>query len=197
MQHSRNWERTYQIFGNQYSGCFVLIIPYCVLPLWRFSLHVTDVAVAVWILNAILVVPELGPHHWFWEDGVRWMEKYKLQDVFWMLPFQNGLASNFVCSDFSDDFLTWSDSFPIPIKGCNTVKRISYQAILLVGKLSWTMRAPRKSVSEFYIDEVLPILVPTRVSNLPSLCNDFCCILTCTHTRGQRYLKTFQKITLR
>jgi len=38
-------------------------------------------------------------------------------------------------------------------------------------KLPWTMRAPRKSMPEFYIDEVLPILMRRRVSNLPNLCN--------------------------
>ena len=87
-----------------------------------------------------------------------------------MLLFQNGLTSNFVCSDFSDIFdVEWFISYLS--KDVTIVKRIPYEVMLSMDKLPWTMRAPRKSMPEFYIDEVLPILMRRRVSNLPNLCN--------------------------
>jgi hypothetical protein len=87
-----------------------------------------------------------------------------------MLLFQNGLTSNFVCSDFSDIFdVEWFISHLS--KDVTIVKRIPYEVMLSMDKLPWTMRAPRKSVPEFYIDEVLPILMRRRVSNLQNLCN--------------------------
>lgn len=87
-----------------------------------------------------------------------------------MLLFQNGLTSNFVCSDFSDIFdVDWFISYLS--KDVTIVKRIPYEVMLSMDKLPWTMRAPRKSMPEFYIDEVLPILMRRRVSNLPNLCN--------------------------
>jgi len=87
-----------------------------------------------------------------------------------MLLFQNGLTSNFECSDFSDIFdVEWFISYLS--KDVTIVKRIPYEVMLSMDKLPWTMRAPRKSMPEFYIDEVLPILMRRRVSNLPNLCN--------------------------
>lgn len=87
-----------------------------------------------------------------------------------MLLFQNGLTSNFICSDFSDIFdVEWFISHLS--KDVTIVKRIPYEVMLSMDKLPWTMRAPRKSVPEFYIDEVLPILMRRRVSNLQNLCN--------------------------
>jgi hypothetical protein len=87
-----------------------------------------------------------------------------------MLVFQNGLTSNFVCSDFSDIFdVDWFISYLS--KDVTIVKRIPYEVMMSMDKLPWTMRAPRKSMPEFYIDEVLPILMRRRVSNLPILCH--------------------------
>lgn len=87
-----------------------------------------------------------------------------------MLLFQYGLTSNFICSDFSDIFdVEWFISYLS--KDVTIVKRIPYEVMLSMDKLPWTMRAPRKSMPEFYIDEVLPILMRRRVSNLPNLCN--------------------------
>jgi hypothetical protein len=98
-----------------------------------------------------------------------------------MLLFQNGLTSNFVCSDFSDIFdVDWFISYLS--KDVSIVKRIPYEVMMSMDKLPWTMRAPRKSMPEFYIDEVLPILMRRRVSNLSDLCNGLktyvpCCFL--------------------
>lgn len=40
-------------------------------------------------------------------------------------------------------------------KDVTVVKRIPYEVMTSMDKLPWTMRAPRKSMPEFYIDEVL------------------------------------------
>ncbi|NP_001152142.2 growth regulator like protein [Zea mays] len=97
---------------------------------------ITDAVVVAWILNATLVVPELD-HHSFWKDD----------------------------SDFSDIFdVEWFISHLS--KDVTIVKRIPYEVMLSMDKLPWTMRAPRKSVPEFYIDEVLPILMRRRALQL-------------------------------
>lgn len=97
---------------------------------------ITDAVVVAWILNATLVVPELD-HHSFWKDE----------------------------SDFSDIFdVEWFISYLS--KDVTIVKRIPYEVMMSMDKLPWTMRAPRKSMPEFYIDEVLPILMRRRVLQL-------------------------------
>ncbi|CAD6260066.1 unnamed protein product [Miscanthus lutarioriparius] len=97
---------------------------------------ITDAVVVAWILNATLVVPELD-HHSFWKDN----------------------------SDFSDIFdVEWFISYLS--KDVTIVKRIPYEVMLSMDKLPWTMRAPRKSMPEFYIDEVLPILMRRRALQL-------------------------------
>ncbi|PVH35677.1 hypothetical protein PAHAL_7G244200 [Panicum hallii] len=97
---------------------------------------ITDAVVVAWILNATLVVPELD-HHSFWKDE----------------------------SDFSDIFdVDWFISYLS--KDVTVVKRIPYEVMLSMDKLPWTMRAPRKSMPEFYIDEVLPILMRRRALQL-------------------------------
>ncbi|OEL16665.1 Uncharacterized protein BAE44_0022318 [Dichanthelium oligosanthes] len=102
---------------------------------------ITDAVVVAWILNATLVVPELD-HHSFWKDE----------------------------SDFSDIFdVDWFISYLS--KDVTIVKRIPYEVMLSMDKLPWTMRAPRKSMPEFYIDEVLPILMRRRS------CSDIICKL--------------------
>jgi len=101
-----------------------------------FSSQITDAVVVAWILNATLVVPELD-HHSFWKDE----------------------------SDFSDIFdVDWFISYLS--KDVTIVKRIPYEVMLSMDKLPWTMRAPRKSMPEFYIDEVLPILLRRRALQL-------------------------------
>jgi len=108
---------------------------------------ITDAVVVAWILNATLVVPELD-HHSFWKDE----------------------------SDFSDIFdVDWFISYLS--KDVTIVKRIPYEVMLSMDKLPWTMRAPRKSMPEFYIDEVLPILMRRRVSNITNQRNDLEIIL--------------------
>lgn len=70
-----------------------------------------------------------------------------------------------ICSEFSDIFDTdWFISYLS--KDVTVVKRIPYEVMISMDKLPWTMRAPRKSMPEFYIDEVLPILMRRRVSKL-------------------------------
>jgi hypothetical protein len=73
-----------------------------------------------------------------------------------------------ICSDFSDIFdADWFISYLS--KDVTVVKRIPYEVMTSMDKLPWTMRAPRKSMPEFYVDEVLPILMRRRVSK-PSKC---------------------------
>jgi len=99
-------------------------------------LQITDAVVVAWILNATLVVPELD-HHSFWKDD----------------------------SDFSDIFdVDWFISYLS--KDVSIVKRIPYEVMMSMDKLPWTMRVPRKSMPEFYIDEVLPILMRRRALQL-------------------------------
>jgi hypothetical protein len=101
-----------------------------------FSFQITDAVVVARILNATLVVPELD-HHSFWKDD----------------------------SDFSDIFdVDWFISYLS--KDVTIVKRIPYEVMMSMDKLPWTMRAPRKSMPDFYIDEVLPILMRRRALQL-------------------------------
>ncbi|KAM0844428.1 hypothetical protein ACQ4PT_057066 [Festuca glaucescens] len=97
---------------------------------------IIDAVVVARILNATLVVPELD-HHSFWKDD----------------------------SDFSDIFdVDWFISYLS--KDVTVVKRIPYEVMTSMDKLPWTMRAPRKSMPEFYVDEVLPILMRRRALQL-------------------------------
>lgn len=87
-------------------------------------------------MNATLVLPELD-HRSFWKDD----------------------------SEFSDIFdADWFISYLS--KDVTVVKRIPYEVMTSMDKLPWTMRAPRKSMPEFYIDEVLPILMRRRALQL-------------------------------
>ncbi|VAH50717.1 unnamed protein product [Triticum turgidum subsp. durum] len=106
------------------------------IDIWKSSFQITDAVVVAWILNATLVVPELD-HRSFWKDD----------------------------SEFSDIFDTdWFISYLS--KDVTVVKRIPYEVMISMDKLPWTMRAPRKSMPEFYIDEVLPILMRRRALQL-------------------------------
>ncbi|TVU01424.1 hypothetical protein EJB05_53137 [Eragrostis curvula] len=97
---------------------------------------ITDAVVVAWILNATLVVPQLD-HHSFWKDE----------------------------SEFSDIFdVDWFISYLS--RDVSVVKRIPYEVMMSMDKLPWTMRAPRKSMPDFYTSEVLPILMRRRVLQL-------------------------------
>ena len=129
-----------------------------------FSFQITDAVVVAWILNATLVVPELD-HHSFWKDD-RWFKNLRLHGIFYGCLLLTGTCPHTVyviCSEFSDIFDTdWFISYLS--KDVTVVKRIPYEVMISMDKLPWTMRAPRKSMPEFYIDEVLPILMRRRVS---------------------------------
>ncbi|KAM0844427.1 hypothetical protein ACQ4PT_057066 [Festuca glaucescens] len=106
------------------------------IDIWKSSFQIIDAVVVARILNATLVVPELD-HHSFWKDD----------------------------SDFSDIFdVDWFISYLS--KDVTVVKRIPYEVMTSMDKLPWTMRAPRKSMPEFYVDEVLPILMRRRALQL-------------------------------
>ncbi|EEE61454.1 hypothetical protein OsJ_15700 [Oryza sativa Japonica Group] len=116
---------------------------------------ITDAVVVARILNATLVVPELD-HHSFWKDD----------------------------SDFSDIFdVDWFISYLS--KDVTIVKRIPYEvmifqitdAVVVARILNATLVVPeldhhsfwkddRKSMPDFYIDEVLPILMRRRALQL-------------------------------
>ncbi|KAM0925704.1 hypothetical protein ACQ4PT_004029 [Festuca glaucescens] len=106
------------------------------IDIWKSSFQIIDAVVVARILNATLVVPELD-HHSFWKDD----------------------------SDFSDIFdVDWFISYLS--RDVTVVKRIPYEVMTSMDKLPWTMRAPRKSMPEFYVDEVLPILMRRRALQL-------------------------------
>ncbi|KAL2545269.1 O-fucosyltransferase family protein [Forsythia ovata] len=97
---------------------------------------ITDAVVVARILNATLVVPELD-HHSYWKDE----------------------------SDFSDIFdVDWFISYiakDVPI-----VKRVPEKFMRSMEKPPYTMRVPRKSEPEYYLEQVLPILLRRRVLQL-------------------------------
>ncbi|KAG5601327.1 hypothetical protein H5410_032697 [Solanum commersonii] len=97
---------------------------------------ITDAVVVARILNATLVVPELD-HHSFWKDD----------------------------SDFFDIFdVKWFISYLA--KDVTVVKRVPEKVMRLMGKPPYTMRVPRKSEPEYYLDQVLPVLLKRRVLQL-------------------------------
>ncbi|KAK1303306.1 Uncharacterized protein QJS10_CPB11g00330 [Acorus calamus] len=89
---------------------------------------IIDAVVVSRILNATLVIPELD-HHSFWKDN----------------------------SDFADIFdVKWFTSSLL--RDIRIVKKIPDKVMRLMEKPPYTMRVPRKSAPEYYLDEVLPIL---------------------------------------
>ncbi|GAB2300857.1 O-fucosyltransferase 29 [Dionaea muscipula] len=97
---------------------------------------ITDAVVVARILNATLVVPELD-HHSFWKDE----------------------------SDFKDIFdVDWFISFLA--KDVTIVKRVPDKFMRSLEKPPYTMRVPRKSNPEDYVDQVLPILLRRHVVQL-------------------------------
>ncbi|XAR54943.1 hypothetical protein NMG60_11030290 [Bertholletia excelsa] len=97
---------------------------------------ITDAVVVARILNATLVVPELD-HYSFWKDD----------------------------SDFSNIFdVNWF--IASLAKDVTIVKRVPDKVMRSMEKPPYTMRVPRKSEPEYYLDQVLPILLRRRVLQL-------------------------------
>lgn len=74
------------------------------------------------------------------------------------------------CSNFNNIFdVDWFISFLA--KDVTIVKRIPDKVMRSMEKPPYTMRVPRKSEPEYYLDEVLPILLRRRVRRLQTCCN--------------------------
>ncbi|KAJ9147705.1 hypothetical protein P3X46_029831 [Hevea brasiliensis] len=97
---------------------------------------ITDAVVVARILNATLVIPELD-HHSYWKDDSDFVNIF---DVDWFISY---LA-----------------------KDVTIVKRVPDKFMRSMEKPPYTMRVPRKSPPEYYIDQVLPILLRRRVVQL-------------------------------
>ncbi|CAN0908461.1 O-fucosyltransferase 29 [Linum grandiflorum] len=97
---------------------------------------ITDAVVVARFLNATLVVPELD-HQSYWKDD----------------------------SDFVDIFdVDWFISYLA--KDVTIVKRVPDKVMRSMDKPPYTMRVPRKSPPEYYMDQVLPILSRRKVLQL-------------------------------
>ncbi|KAK8621920.1 hypothetical protein V6N13_097548 [Hibiscus sabdariffa] len=97
---------------------------------------ISDAVVVARILNATLVVPELD-HNSYWKDD----------------------------SDFVDIFdVNWFISYLA--KDVTIVKRVPDKFMRSMEKPPYTMRVPRKSPPEYYLDQVLPILQRRSVLQL-------------------------------
>ncbi|CAK8562721.1 unnamed protein product [Lathyrus sativus] len=97
---------------------------------------ITDAVVVARILNATLVVPELD-HNSFWKDD----------------------------SDFANIFdVNWFITYLA--KDVTIVKRVPDKIMRSMEKPPYTMRVPRKSDPEYYLDQALPILLRRRVLQL-------------------------------
>ncbi|KAF2299081.1 hypothetical protein GH714_030456 [Hevea brasiliensis] len=99
-------------------------------------LLITDAVVVARILNATLVVPELD-HHSYWKDDSDFVNIF---DIDWFISY---LA-----------------------KDVTIVKRVPDKVMRSMEKPPYTMRVPRKSPPEYYLDQVLPILLRRRVVQL-------------------------------
>ncbi|KAL3829895.1 hypothetical protein ACJIZ3_018697 [Penstemon smallii] len=97
---------------------------------------ITDAVVVARILNATLVVPELD-HNSFWKDESDFLNIF---DVDWFISY---LAKD------------------VPI-----VKRVPVKVMKSMEKPPYTMRVPRKSEPDYYLEQVLPILLRRRVVQL-------------------------------
>ncbi|XP_057510084.1 O-fucosyltransferase 29-like isoform X2 [Actinidia eriantha] len=93
---------------------------------------ITDAVVVAWILNATLVVPALD-HYSFWKDDS---------------DFPNIFDVNWFISTLSKDV--------------TIVKRVPDKVMRSMEKPPYTMRVPRKSEPDYYLDQVLPILLRRR-----------------------------------
>ncbi|KAK9036527.1 hypothetical protein V6N11_078523 [Hibiscus sabdariffa] len=97
---------------------------------------ISDAVVVARILNATLVVPELD-HNSYWKDDSDFVNIF---DVDWFISY---LA-----------------------KDVTIVKRVPDKFMRSMEKPPYTMRVPRKSPPEFYLDQVLPILKRRHVLQL-------------------------------
>ncbi|XP_061368275.1 O-fucosyltransferase 29-like [Gastrolobium bilobum] len=97
---------------------------------------ITDAVVVARILNATLVVPELD-HHSYWKDDSDFINIF---DVDWFISY---LA-----------------------KDVTIVKRVPNKVMRSMEKPPYTMRVPRKSDPDYYLDQVLPILLRRQVVQL-------------------------------
>ncbi|KAL5701285.1 O-fucosyltransferase 29 [Ranunculus cassubicifolius] len=97
---------------------------------------ITDAVVVARILNATLVVPELD-HFSFWKDDSDFVDIF---DIEW---FISSLA-----------------------KDVTIVRRIPDKVMRAMDRLPYTMRVPRKSPPEYYLDQVLPVMLRRRVVQL-------------------------------
>ncbi|KAL8539739.1 hypothetical protein ACS0TY_001377 [Phlomoides rotata] len=97
---------------------------------------ITDAVVVARILNATLVVPELD-HNSYWKDDSDFVNIF---DVDWFISY---LAKD------------------VPI-----VKRVPEKVMRSMDKPPYTMRVPRKSEPDYYLEQVLPILMRRRVVQL-------------------------------
>ncbi|KAK8603594.1 hypothetical protein V6N13_096068 [Hibiscus sabdariffa] len=97
---------------------------------------ISDAVVVARILNATLVVPELD-HNSYWKDN----------------------------SDFANIFdVNWFISYLV--KDVTVVKRVPEKFMRSMGKNPYSMRVPRKSPPEYYLDQVQPILKRRHVLQL-------------------------------
>ncbi|GFP81767.1 uncharacterized protein at1g04910 [Phtheirospermum japonicum] len=97
---------------------------------------ITDAVVVARVLNATLVVPELD-HQSYWKDESDFVNIF---DVDWFISY---LAKD------------------VPI-----VKRVPEKVMRSMDKPPYTMRVPRKSEPDYYLEQVLPILLRRRVVQL-------------------------------
>ncbi|XP_027180978.1 O-fucosyltransferase 29 [Coffea eugenioides] len=97
---------------------------------------ITDAVVVARILNATLVLPELD-HQSFWKDDSDFLNIF---DVDWFISYLG--------------------------KDITIVKRVPEKVMRSMEKPPYTMRVPRKSEPEYYLDQVLPILLRRRVVQL-------------------------------
>ncbi|XP_022736149.1 uncharacterized protein At1g04910-like isoform X2 [Durio zibethinus] len=97
---------------------------------------ISDAVVVARILNATLVVPELD-HNSYWKDDSDFVNIF---DVNWFISY---LA-----------------------KDVTIVKRVPDKFMRSMEKPPYTMRVPRKSPPEYYLDQVLPILKRRHVLQL-------------------------------
>ncbi len=75
-----------------------------------------------------------------------------------------------ICSDFVNIFdVDWFISYLA--KDVRVVKRVPDKFMRSMEKPPYTMRVPRKSPPEYYLEQVLPILLRRHVRLLLTVCN--------------------------
>ncbi|KAA3460263.1 O-fucosyltransferase family protein isoform 1 [Gossypium australe] len=97
---------------------------------------ISDAVVVARVLNATLVVPELD-HNSYWKDNSDFVNIF---DVNWFISYL--------------------------VKDVTIVKKVPDKFMRSMEKNPYSMRVPRKSPPEYYLDQVLPILKRRRVLQL-------------------------------